>query len=311
MLFKKNSPPSELPSVRMKDHGLNHRSRQCQEVSWHIPGVELLSLYNMEHISLPPKIHVLHENWDQYDKKDKYFKNIRGKLKLEKYTQHEGKVRHQGRICVPKDIMRQVITAIHTYAHPGIDNTTQMFNRKYRVMAKKPIRDCDIKAVVQRSLKPAKSVSRSNTEGAFNQTPWRDTNFPDNIISSIAVDFVSFKADPVTIRNETFDQALVVVCRLSGYVTALPCTCKMTKEDLADVFVTHIFTQLGLPKETFSDHDKLIDSEWFQHYCKLCGVEEHTAPVYKPKANGRAKKVVRLVVDSFRRILEKMCSGIG
>ena len=109
---------------------------------------------------------------------------------------------------------------------------------------------------------------------------------PDDIFSSFAVDFVSFKADPVSIRNETFDQALVVVCRLSGYITAVPCNSKLTKEDLADLFVTCIFTQWGLPKEIFSDHDKLIDSEWFQRYCKLCGVEEHTALVYKPKANG-------------------------
>ena len=127
-----------------------------------MPGVELLSLHDMEHISLPPEIHILHEKWDQYYKKDECFKNIWGGLKREKYVHHddhsyfilhEGKVRHQGKICVPKDIMRQVITAIHTYAHPGIEKTTQLFNRKYRVMAKKPILHCDIKAIVEEVVK--------------------------------------------------------------------------------------------------------------------------------------------------------------
>ena len=131
---------------------------------------------------------------------------------------------------------------------------------------------------------------------------------PDDIFSSIAVEVLSFKAHPVTIRNDSFDQALVVVYTLSGYITAVPCNCKMTKGDLADLFATHIVTQWGFPKEIFSDHDELIDSEWFQHYCNLCGVEEHTAPVYKPKANGRAENAVRLVVDSLRHILEQKCS---
>ena len=56
MLFKNSTPPSELPSFRMKDHGLNQVCRQCQELSWHMQGVELLSLHNMEHISLRPRI---------------------------------------------------------------------------------------------------------------------------------------------------------------------------------------------------------------------------------------------------------------
>ena len=73
---------------------------------------------------------------------------------------HERKVRHQGKICVPKDIMRQVITAIHTYAHLGIDKTTQMLNTKYRVMAKKRIPDCDIKAVVQEVIKACQICQR-------------------------------------------------------------------------------------------------------------------------------------------------------
>ena len=313
----KEYPPSELPSFRMKDHGLNQVSRQCQVLSSHMPGAELLSVHNMEHISLPLEIHILHEKWDQYYRKDEYFKNLWGRLKQEKHVQHndhwyfilhEGKARHQGKICVEKDIMRQVITAIHTYAHLGIDKNTQMFDRKYRVMAKKPIPGCDIKAIVQEVVKACQACQSVKHRRGIHPDPMEGYPIPDDIFSSIAGDFVSFKADPVTIRNETFDQALVLVCRLSGYVTAVPCNCKMTKEVLADLFVTRIFTQWGLPKELFSDHDKLMDSEWFEHYCKLCGVEEHMAPVYKPKANGRAENAVRLVVDSLRRILEQKCS---
>ena len=91
-----------------------------------------------------------------------------------------------------------------------------------------------------------------------------------------------------------------MVCKLSRYITAVPCISNMMKEDVANLFVTRMFSLLGLPKEIYSDHDKLINSEWFQHYCQLCGVENHMAPLYKPEANGRGENAVRLVVDSIR-----------
>ena len=205
-------------------------------------------------------------------------------------------------------ILRQVLTAIHTYAHPGIDKTMQMFKRKYMVMAKKPVPDCDIKQEVETVVKACQVCQAVKNRRGVQPDTMEGYPIPDDFFSSIAVDFVSFKGNPVRIRNETYDQALVVVCRLSGYVTAVPCNSKMTQEDLADLFVTRIFLQWGLPKEIFSDHDKLINSQWFQHYCQLCGVEEHKAPVYKPKANGRAENAVGLVVDSLRKILEQKCS---
>ena len=160
-----------------------------------------------------------------------------------------------------KDIMRQVITAIHTYAHPGIDKTTQIFNRKYRVMAKKPNPDGDIKLIVEEVVKACQVCQSVKHRRGIPPDTMEGYPIPDDIVSSIAVNFVSFKANPLTIRNETFDQALVVVCRLSGYVTAVSCNCKMTKEGLADLFVTRIFTQWGPLKVIFSDHDKLIDIE--------------------------------------------------
>ena len=160
---------------------------------------------------------------------------------------------------MPKSSLRQVYTAIHTYAHPGIHKTMQMIKQKNMVMAKKPVPDCDMKPEVEtvveackicRAVKHRRGVQLDTMEG-----------YPiiDDIFASIAVDFVSFKGDPVQIQNETYVVALVVVCRLSGCVKAVPCNRKMTKEDLAHLFVTRFCLPRGLPKEIFSDHDKLID----------------------------------------------------
>ena len=115
---------------------------------------------------------------------------------------HEGRVRHQGTICVPKDTLKQVITAIHTYAHPGRDKTTQMFNGKYRVMAKESTPDCDIKTVVQGIIKACQICQSVRIRRGIQPDTMEGYLIPDDIFSSIPVAFLSFKADPVTIRDK-------------------------------------------------------------------------------------------------------------
>ena len=175
-----------------------------------MPGVKLLNLHGMEQITLPPDIHILHQAWDKYYQRDKFFQGIWRALKRKKYVQHhdhsyfilhEGKVRHKEKICVPKSILRQVLIAIHTIAHPEIDKTMQVFKRKYMVMAKKPVPDCDIKQEVETFVKARKACQAVKHRRGVQPDTMESHPIPGDIFSSIAVDFVSFKGDQVKIRN--------------------------------------------------------------------------------------------------------------
>ena len=100
------------------------------------------------------------------------------------------------------------------------------------------------------------------------------------------------------------DSALVIVCRLSGYVIAIPCKKKgLDAQKLARLFLDWCVALVGLPAEIMSDQDHLINSKFFTSLCQLAGVEQHTSIIYRPKGNGRAERAVQSVVAILRRTL--------
>ena len=128
---------------------------------------------------------------------------------------------------------------------------------------------------------------------------------PDNIFDSIAVDFLDLTENPVTEGKVEYNYVLVVVCRLSGYIIAIPCHNTPTSKELARIFVHHIFPHRGPPSVIFSDNDHLVSAQFCKEFFMLSGAEGHKSPIYKPKANGRAENAVQLVVSSLRKLLEQ------
>ena len=103
----------------------------------------------------------------------------------------------------------------------------------------------------------------------------------------------------VTRSKVEYDGVLVVVCRLTGYVRVIPCNERMTSESLASLFFQQVASFFGLPKEMFSDNDKIIDASFFSTFCKLSGIQEYRSPVYCASSNGRAERAVQVVIGSL------------
>ena len=99
-----------------------------------------------------------------------------------------------------------------------------------------------------------------------------------------------------------YDSVFVILCRLTGYVMALPCSTTITSSELASLFLTHFLTFFGLPKEIFSDVDKIVHADLFSTFCQLSGIEEYRSPVYRKKSNGRAERAVQVFVDRLRNL---------
>ena len=105
-------------------------------------------------------------------------------------------------------------------------------------------------------------------------------------------------------EGHAYDYLLVVVCRLSGYVAAIPCLkLGLDAPTLARLFLRHVVSIFGLPHEIMSDQDHLIDSKFMHTVCALSGVVQHSSIIYRPRGNGRAETGVRLVIEVLRRAL--------
>ena len=108
-------------------------------MSLHMPGVETVIVGDIEAIKVPSAISVLYDDWSSHYELDQLFAPRLDALRQHKfievdgqsYTLHNDKVRSNGCMCVPYDLVKQVLKACHEYAHPGIRKTLEIFNRKY------------------------------------------------------------------------------------------------------------------------------------------------------------------------------------
>ena len=82
----------------------------------------------------------------------------------------------------------------------------------------------------------------------------------------------------------------VVVCQLTGYVMAVPCSKTITAPQLAELYLERVVGVMGLPHEFFSDHDHIITKEFFTTLCELSGVQQKQSPVYRPRCQWEGRK---------------------
>ena len=287
-----------------------------QHMSWHLPGMynlvqqdSVMGVRDIKTVKIPPAVAVLTRDWSPEYAQDKFFSPHWDKMVSDKfiqiegkeYTFHEGKVRSRGKICVPTGLLDQVVRATHAFSHPGVRKTREMMDRKYSVRCKGSDLDKCISDVLRRCPVCQSCKPRRGTQPEANQ-PAPIPEFP---FSSICIDFCDLSSDPVVSNGNTYDYVLVVVCRLTGYVVALPCSKTITAEQLAELFLNRVVSFMGLPQQTFSDHDHLVTAKFFTTLCSLSGIDMKQSPIYRPRSNGRAERAVQVVIDSLRKFLEQ------
>ena len=123
---------------------------------------------------------------------------------------------------------------------------------------------------------------------------------PQDIFTSLCMDFVDLESVR-SLDDQSYDCCLTIVCRLSGFVVAIPCLKQgLTAKKVAQLFLEKCVSFMGLPNEIVSDNDHLLSSAFFTTLCDLLGIEQHFSIIYRPKGNGRAEAAVKSVVSMLR-----------
>ena len=129
---------------------------------------------------------------------------------------------------------------------------------------------------------------------------------PSFPFSSVAIDSV----DLLEVQNQSTkteilaNYAMVIVCRLTGYLMAIPC-CKvgLTSRKAAELFLHRCGFFIGLPREIQAHNQSIISSTFFNALCNLAGIEQAESIVYRPQSNGRAERVAQSTVNTLRQYL--------
>lgn len=166
--------------------------------------------------------------------------------------------------------------------HFGFDKTFELLSRsffwpKMRKFVENYCRSCDTCA-------RSKSV-RHKPFGLLRSLPP-----PSQPWSSISMDFVvklPISFDPAT--KSSFDSIWVVVDRLTKYAYFIPCNETMTASEFAFLFLRHIFSSHGLPREIVSDRGSLFVSKFVSSFCKLANIHQALSTAFHPQTDGQTE----------------------
>ena len=216
------------------------------------------------------------------------------------YALYQGKVRVDGRIYVPLDLTDQVLRAQHSYAHPGVQKTLEMFRRRYV----SGHTDADLGAKISAMIGSCAVCKMCKARGGLRPESCHSFPIPQYPFSSVSMDFCDMGQENATEnRGVTYDYLLATVYRLTGYTMAIPCSRTITAPQLAELYLERVVGLMGLPNENFSDHDHLMTANFFMTLCDLSGVQQKQSPIYRPRSNGRAETAVQVVLDILRIFL--------
>ncbi|EKD17763.1 polymerase [Drepanopeziza brunnea f. sp. 'multigermtubi' MB_m1] len=96
----------------------------------------------------------------------------------------------------------------------------------------------------------------------------------------LTVDFTELPLD-----EDSYDFALVIVCRLSKRSVTLPCHKEVTAKDLAVLFLTNWVRYFGMPDSIVSDRSPQFVSAFWREFCKIFGTKVKLTTAYNPNVD--------------------------
>src|ERR1700761_5526720 len=204
----------------------------------------------------------------------------------------DGFLRHHDLIYVPDshDLRLRILHHKHDHilsGHPGQNKTVKLIRRDYtwpglREFVKKYCKSC----TVCMRTKP----QRHKPYGLLKQLP-----IPERPWNSISMDFIETLP-----TSEGFDAILVIVDRLTKQGIFIPTTIHCTSEDLATLFVLHVFSKHGVPEHVTSDRGSEFVSRFFRSLGKALDMTLHFTSGYHPEGDGQTERTNQTLEQYLR-----------
>ena len=91
--------------------------------------------------------------------------------------------------------------------------------------------------------------------------------------------------------SDRYTAILVIVDRASKQGIFIPTFDTITSEQLAELFVLHVFSKHGIPNHVTSDRGSEFVSAFFRSLGKVLDMDLHYTSGYHPKADGQTERV--------------------
>ena len=222
-----------------------------------------------------------------------------------------GNLRKDRRIVVPVKILDQVIVALHSYSHPRFRKTVEVFNRRFVCLDPKYSRSAALESHIQGLVASCHICSATKAQRGRHPDACHSAPIPHYPFSSVTMDFFSLPRCKHEATGEIFDYVYVIVCRLTGYILAIPCQQKgLDTRKAAQLFLDRCVFFMGMPQSIYSDNQSMISNDFISTLCELAGAEYHKTVPYRPQSNGRAERAVQSGICSLPQFLGQRGKGM-
>jgi hypothetical protein len=205
------------------------------------------------------------------------------KISLAECSEKEGRLIYRERIYVPEstDLRLRLLQQYHdspTAGHPGRSKTLELITREYYWPK--------IRQDVERYVKNCHTCQRSRTSRHAPFGILRPLPIPHQPWQDISMDFVTGLPE-----SAGYDAIWVVADRLTKVRHLVPCKINTDAQELADMFITHIWKYHGLPNTIISDRGSVFASAFWTRICLRLGIERKLSTPFHPETDGQTEKI--------------------
>ena len=202
------------------------------------------------------------------------------------------------RVYVPEghDLRLRILQLKHdheTAGHPGFRKTLDLVKREFywpglRNYVSDYCRTCDNCS--------RNKAAHHKPYGLLKQLP-----IPERPWESISVDFiVELPPSSDSSTANIHDAILVVVDRLTKMSLFIPTTTKATSQELARLYVKHVFSKHGVPSDIVSDRGSTFTSQFTSALALLLNIKLNYSTAYHPETDGQTERTNQQIEGYLR-----------
>lgn len=113
------------------------------------------------------------------------------------------------------------------------------------------------------------------------------------------MDFNSFPKD-----KHGFDSVYVVIDRLSKQSISVPCYKTITAEQMAHLYITHVYRYYGPPVSIVSDRGPQFISTFWDEFCRILGIKVQLSSAHHPQTDGQTEIMNQYLEQRLRPFLD-------
>lgn len=214
------------------------------------------------------------------------------KFESDRYTLGaEGILLYKGRFCLPQSMQLTALQDNHdalTAGHMGQDKTYKLLKRNYYwpTMGKDVdefVSSCDICA-----------RTKSRRHAPYGEL--KSLRAPPLPWASISMDLIEQLPN-----SKGYDCILVIVDRLTKMTIFIPTNMTMTAEDMARLFIVHVFSKHGVPQDIISDRGTTFTSRFWRTFTSLLGIDLNFSTAFHPRTDGQTERVNQSLEQYLRQ----------